>query len=178
MLSHINLFRFWNTLAKARASLWLILLVLAAPRPMLEFEADAGASLQKLWRQSVVAGREHVACIGGYQTPAGLEIDRIRPLDVSSDSLSADAALSLELCGPPTWLGTVHTHPHDSPLFKDTFSPSDRAVLAKWRDRWQADGAFCVLHSGVDAFCTLGTEDLRVKYASSPTLVADIPAGE
>ncbi len=177
-MSYINGKRFWKTVAIAPA-LWLLLpLLLAARMPMLNLEADARASFHKLWRESVATGREHVACLGGYQTPSGFEIDRVRPLDVPADSLSADAALSLELCGPPTWFGTVHTHPHDSPLFKDTFSPSDRAVFAKWRELWQAEGAFCVLYSGQDAICTLGSADFRVTYASSPHLVEDVIASE
>lgn len=167
-MSYITHHRFWKRVASARPSLWLLPVLLAVPMPKLGFEAGARTSLRALWHESVATGREHVACIGGHPTPMALEIDRVMPLAVEADSLSADAALSIEACGPPEWIGTVHTHPHNSPLFKETFSPSDRAVFAKWRERWGAGGAegtFCVLYSDELAHCMVGTGEFDVEYA-------------
>jgi hypothetical protein len=75
--------------------------------------------------------------------------------DAPGDSLNAPAELSLATCGPPTWIGTVHTHVRstDDPAPAPRFSGSDRVVMSVWSVRWRSKGAFCVLYSDRGAHC-------------------------
>ena len=111
------------------------------------FESRARISLQALWRTSDEAKQERVACIGGYQRADTTYITRVEQVDADADSLQAAAGASLQECRPPEWLGTVHTHVArlDGRPYV-TFSGSDRAVMAAWHRRWQADGGvLCVV---------------------------------
>jgi hypothetical protein len=123
------------------------------------FESRARISLQALWRTSDEAKQERVACIGGYQRADTTYITRVEQVDADADSLQAAAGASLQECRPPEWLGTVHTHVArlDGRPYV-TFSGSDRAVMAAWHRRWQADGVFCVLYDDRRAHCEAGDD--------------------
>jgi hypothetical protein len=120
--------------------------------------ADQG--LRALWAASSAARGERVACIGGERKNGVGQITRVLALDSgSSDSLAVSASASIELCGPPLWFGTVHTHValYDGQHPYPGFSGSDRGVMLLWWKRWQVDGIFCVLYSPSLAHCeTLG----------------------
>lgn len=116
--------------------------------------------LQSLWVESVEANQERVACISGYLDGDLFHITRAQRVPTEkADSLRVTPGPSLENCGPPEWIGTVHTH---IALFRgrpfSTLSPSDRAVMGLWRDRWGLPGAFCVLYSPAEAYCEYGEE--------------------
>jgi hypothetical protein len=72
-----------------------------------------------------------------------------------ADSLGAGAAASIELCRPPQWFGTAHTHVarYDGVRPYPDFSGADRGVMRLWWKRWRVGGTFCVLYSGRDAHC-------------------------
>ena len=112
-------------------------------------------SLKVLWARSVAARREAVACLGGTVGPDTVYIERALPLPSPSDSLTADAELSLSDCGPPEWVGTAHTHVRstDGEEPATQFSPGDRTVMSLWSTRWGRSGAFCVLYSEKRAHC-------------------------
>jgi hypothetical protein len=139
------------------------------------FDARARISLQSLWRTSDAAKQERVACLGGYQHADTTYITRVEPVSTDADSLQATAAASLRECRPPEWLGTVHTHVariNGHPYV--TFSGSDRAVMAAWHQRWQADGVFCVLYDDRRAHCEAGDDrmgEAEYAYARGNNLV-------
>ncbi|MDX2192086.1 MAG: hypothetical protein NW201_01950 [Gemmatimonadales bacterium] len=117
---------------------------------------DAKQQLQALWGSSVAAGAERVACLGGHYLADTVVVGRVRALGTAgADSTSISAQESIDTCGPPEWLGTVHTHiplPDGEQPFK-TFSGADRGVMLMWWKRWKSDGIFCVLWSDRDAYC-------------------------
>src|SRR4051812_20288158 len=71
---------------------------------------DAQAALRALWQASVGARAERVACLASIVDGDTLRITRVSPLTAGADSLAVSAGSSIELCGPPEWQGTVHTH--------------------------------------------------------------------
>jgi hypothetical protein len=123
------------------------------------FESRARISLQALWRTSDAAKQERVACIGGYQHEGTTYITRVEQVSAAADSLQASAGVSLQECRPPEWIGTVHTHVArlDGRPYV-TFSGSDRAVIAAWHRRWEADGVFCILYDERRAHCEAGDD--------------------
>jgi len=138
------------------------------------FDSRARISLQALWRTSDASKQERVACMGGYQHADTTYITRVEPVSSDADSLYATAGASLQECRPPEWLGTVHTHVAriDGHPYV-TFSGSDRAVMAAWHQRWQADGVFCVLYDNQRAYCEAGddrTGDAVYAYARGNNL--------
>lgn len=120
----------------------------------------ARGTLQSLWRSSVRANEEMVACLGGARDEAGVvHITRVQPLaPASADSANASAAPSLATCRPPRWFGTVHTHIITSPEGEPyvDFSSPDRDVMARWEQAWRSQGVFCLLYSGEAAHCVAG----------------------
>ncbi len=138
-----------------------LLLLLTGP---LAAQAQPGWSLAQaakngfadLWDASVADRREYVACLGGWLEGDTVHVTEVLPLEVAqADSLTAEAQESIEVCGPPDWIGTVHTHIRstDDDRPSGFFSPSDRAVMSAWVARWRQQGAFCLLHSDQAAKC-------------------------
>jgi hypothetical protein len=120
------------------------------------FSADATALLHRLWAESAANQREHVACIMGEVQEDKVKVTRVLLLDVAgADSLGVSAQSSIDACGPPDWLGTVHTHiaRYDGQHPYPNFSGADRGIMLMWWQRWQVDGLFCVLYSESEAFC-------------------------
>jgi hypothetical protein len=132
------------------------------PETPARFAMTAGArgTLQSLWRSSVRANEEMVACLGGDRGEDGVvRITRVQPLaPASADSANASAAPSLATCRPPRWFGTVHTHiitnPDGEPYVD--FSSPDRDVMQRWEQAWRSQGVFCLLYSGEAAHCVAG----------------------
>jgi hypothetical protein len=125
-------------------------------QPTFRFSREAGAVLRELWRESVAAKEERVACLAStilHDTVFVTRAEELPPED--ADSVGISAAASVERCGPPEWSGTVHTHialyTDDFPSTK--FSAQDRTAMRLWYDRWHADGVFCLLYSREDAHC-------------------------
>jgi hypothetical protein len=113
-------------------------------------------SLQRIWQLSLAERREQVACLSGAVAADTVRITLVLPLDVpATDSLTASAEESLAGCGPPQWIGTVHSHLRstDSESPVNRFSPGDRAVMSAWRSRWGRRGAFCVVYSDRGMHC-------------------------
>lgn len=133
--------------------------------------APAAEGFRELWRRSAESNTERIACIAGREGDGGYRIERVRILaEEGADSLHAAPRLSLELCGPPAWGGTAHTHivPFRGGPFR-TFSVNDRAVMAEWRRRWGTEGVFCVIYSALRAYCEYGTRvNGRLDYGSEP----------
>jgi hypothetical protein len=128
----------------------------AAQLPTWIIEAPARPALSALWRTSVAARAERVACIGGRIGSDTVWITGAEPVQTAgADSLAAEGEPSLAQCGPPRWIGTVHTHVRstDDPEPAARFSPGDRAQMSEWARRWGRPGAFCVLHSPQAAHC-------------------------
>jgi hypothetical protein len=149
-----------------RFAVWFGLLIglvgLVSPRPVTAqlptwiIEAPARPALSALWKRSVAARAERVACIGGRVGKDTVWITSAEPVRASgADSLTAEGEPSLAQCGPPRWIGTVHTHVRstDDPEPTGRFSPGDRAQMSAWVSRWGRPGAFCVLHSAEGAHC-------------------------
>jgi hypothetical protein len=69
--------------------------------------------------------------------------------------MAISATASIDQCGPPRWVGTVHTHvaAYDGDRPSTRFSGQDRVVQRMWYDRWHTDGVFCVVYSAQDAHC-------------------------
>lgn len=138
-----------------------VLLLAAAPlaaqvQPGWSLGAGVGDSLHRVWQRSLAERREQVACLGGTVALDTVRITLVLPLDVpASDSLTASAEESLATCGPPRWIGTVHSHVRstDSALPVNRFSQGDRAVMSAWRSRWGRRGAFCVVYSERGMHC-------------------------
>jgi hypothetical protein len=143
-------------------ALALILLACVAPAvpgqalPKWRFAQPAKDSLKHLWTESIATKSEHVGCLGGRIDLDTVRVERVLPLDAApGDSLTAPAELSLATCGPPRWIGTVHTHVRstDDPAPAPRFSPDDRNVMSLWSRQWRRRGAFCVIYSDRGAHC-------------------------
>ena len=111
--------------------------------------------LQRLWRESLAARAERVACLGATLGADTVWLTAAAPVTTTADSLGAGAEASLAQCAPPRWIGTVHTHIRstDDPEPVARFSPGDRAVMSAWADRWGRKGAFCILYTPKAAHC-------------------------
>jgi hypothetical protein len=131
----------------------------AAPAPIaFRFISSAQPLLHQLWSASRDAQAERVACLAATIDGDTVRITNVFPLDHSrSDSLAVSAGASLETCGPPQWLGTVHTHValRDGRQPYSLFSGADRGVMMMWWQRWRADGVFCLLYSDQDVICEI-----------------------
>lgn len=142
-----------------------ILLIALLPVPALTlgpspfaFQLDARTVLQQLWRESVEANEERVACIAGHFDGEIFHVTQAERVHAQqADSLRASPGPSIEQCRPPNWSGTAHTH---ITLYRGhpyaTFSMSDRAVMHVWRTRWKQAGLFCVLFTENAAYCEYG----------------------
>ncbi len=122
-------------------------------------EVTSRAVLRSLWEESTEEQQERVACITGYREGQIFHITKASPVRTEkADSLRVSIGPSLNRCGPPEWMGTVHTH---IALFRgrpySTLSPSDRVVMGLWRRKWGREGVFCVLYSETEAYCEYGT---------------------
>lgn len=145
---------------------------LAATTPdtgVFRFTPEARSELHALWEQSVRADQERVACLGGVRLRDRVRISHIEPVAATrADSANVSASSSLKACAPPEWLGTVHTHiAHFNGRPYIIFSAPDRLVMQMWRDRWRAEGVFCLLYTDHEATCEAGyalTE--RVAYVN------------
>jgi hypothetical protein len=118
---------------------------------------DAQAALRALWHGSVAARTEQVACLASVVDGDTLRITRVNPLTAGADSLAVSAGSSIELCGPPEWQGTVHTHialakGQRAPAL---FSGADRGVMLMWWQHWKMDGTFCLLYAENEAHCEI-----------------------
>jgi hypothetical protein len=125
-------------------------------RPTFRFTREAGQALRELWRESVAAREERVACLASSIRNDTVWVNRVNPLESEeADSLGISARASVEQCGPPKWSGTVHTHIalYTDELPSTKFSAQDRIAMRLWYDRWHADGVFCVVYSQEDAHC-------------------------
>jgi hypothetical protein len=122
------------------------------------FDASARPGLQRLWRASVSAKAERVACLAGSIDSDTVRISQVFPLEGGhSDSMGVSAGASLELCGPPRWRGTVHTHIalRDGRQPYSLFSGADRGIMMLWWRRWREDGIFCLLYSAEEVICEI-----------------------
>ncbi len=141
---------------------------LAAGRPAvpqaLVLAPDAQVAMRALWRESAAAGAERVACLASVVEGDTLRILRLRPLASGADAEAVAAGVSLDLCGPPEWQGTVHTHlalPSGQPSHRQ-FSGSDRGVMLMWWQRWKMDGTFCLLYAENEAHCEIDGASLLI----------------
>jgi hypothetical protein len=118
---------------------------------------DAQAALRALWHTSVAARAERVACLASVVDGDTLRLTRINPLTTGADSLAVSAGSSIELCGPPEWQGTVHTHIAlaEGRRAPALFSGADRGVMLMWWQRWKMDGTFCLLYAEDEAHCEI-----------------------
>jgi hypothetical protein len=147
---------------KRLAALGLASVLLAAEGPPVpstfRFNSNAQPQLHRLWAASRAAQAERVACLAATIDGDTVRITDLFPLDQPrSDSLAVSAGASLETCGPPKWLGTVHTHValHDGGQPYSLFSGADRGVMMLWWERWKADGVFCLIYSDQDVICEI-----------------------
>jgi hypothetical protein len=144
----------------------LMLSMLAAPlmaqangggsRAVFRFSREAGSALRELWKTSLAAREERVACLATMIRNDTVFVLRIAALEPEeADSMGISAQTSVDQCGPPEWSGTVHSHialyTDDRPSTK--FSAQDRTAMRLWYDRWHADGVFCLVYSAEDAHC-------------------------
>lgn len=139
------------------------------------FDGAASSVLFDMWRESVDLNQELVACMRGEYRDGVVQITGVRPVNSMANFTGAEAAPSLERCGPPQWSGTVHTHiAVFNGLPYATFSPADRGVMRAWELKWKTEGLFCVLYTDDQAYCEYG-EDLSgdVPYVDT---VADASA--
>ncbi len=129
--------------------------VVQAQLPTWVIDSAARPVLKQLWASSVAAPAERVACLAGSIAPDTVWITDAMLLAGAGESLGAGGEASLAECGPPRWIGTVHTHIRstDDPEPVARFSPGDRAVMSTWASRWGRKGAFCILHSATAAHC-------------------------
>lgn len=127
----------------------------AAQLPTWIVDSAARPALAALWRESVAARAERVACLAGTIGRDTVWISGAKPVPSKADSLEADPEPSLAQCGAPAWIGTVHTHIRstDDPRGVGRFSPGDRAMMSEWVIRWGRKGAFCVLYTATGAHC-------------------------
>ncbi|MFL5471002.1 MAG: hypothetical protein ACJ8AM_01470 [Gemmatimonadales bacterium] len=120
------------------------------------FSQEAGSALQAMWRESVAAREERVACLASTIGSDTVFVTRVLALEPEeADSMGISATGSVEHCGPPTWSGTVHTHiaMYSDSLPSTRFSAQDRTAMHLWYDRWHSDGVFCLVYSSRDAHC-------------------------
>ena len=118
---------------------------------------DAQTALRALWRASVATRAERVACLASVVDGDTLRITRVNPLTAGADSLAVSAGSSLELCAPPEWQGTVHTHIAltEGQRPRAQFSGADRGVMLMWWQRWKMDGTFCLVYTEDEAHCEI-----------------------
>jgi hypothetical protein len=118
---------------------------------------DAQAALRALWHASVAARAEQVACLASVVDGDTLRITRVNPLTAGADSAAVSAGSSIELCGPPEWQGTVHTHIvlAEGQHAPAQFSGADRGVMLMWWQHWKMDGTFCLLYAEDEAHCEI-----------------------
>ena len=134
----------------------VVLLLRENPRESWQLSDAAKAGFSTIWAASLEERRERVGCLGGSIEGDTVYLVRVKLLpDERSDSLTAAAENSIEECGAPEWMGTVHTHVRstDSEEPAPRFSPGDRAVMSEWAKRYRRAGAFCVLYSPKGAHC-------------------------
>jgi hypothetical protein len=163
MTRHLERTRRMRTLKSSTTALWLLATLAlpltaqrAAGQTAWVLGKGVGDSLTALWERSVDTRLEQVACLAGEVGRDTVRVTAVMPLvTTSSDSLGAEAGESLDTCGAPEWIGTIHTHVRstdaDAPATR--FSPGDRAVMSEWVRRWTRPGAFCVLHSDRAMHC-------------------------
>lgn len=152
-----------------------------APTPatgQVRFTDEARAGLRDLWTESIDAKQERVACLGGSVVHGVAYVTHIYRLTVSrADSMTISARESLRKCGPPDWLGTVHTHiamADGQPYI--LFSGSDLVVMQMWREQWKREGVFCILYSESEANCEARPDaTVRVSYATAADGSSGIP---
>lgn len=124
------------------------------------FRVAPGAheELQHLWAGSIAARVERVACLASTIAGDTLVITHIQELDDGDvDSLAVRATASLDVCGPPAWQGTVHTHIalYDGQRPYSRFSGADRGVMSVWWQHWKTQGTFCLLFGESNIHCEL-----------------------
>lgn len=122
------------------------------------FEDGARAGLRQLWDESARLHAERVACLTGSIGTDTVHITGVLALESgSSDSLGISAGASLDICRPPTWKGTVHTHValRDGGQPYSLFSGADRGIMTLWWRRWREDGIFCLLYSAQEVICEI-----------------------
>lgn len=131
-----------------------------APVPMVHsvfrVEPEARVGLERLWLESAITREERVACLVGRVedgVPIVSGVARLAPTGADSTSISAMG--SIERCGPPFYVGTVHTHValRNGLTPYSTFSGADRGIMQLWWMRWKVSGMFCLLYSEHDATC-------------------------
>lgn len=130
----------------------------AQGQPEWVLSRDARNALADLWDKSEAERREQVACLAGSVAGDTVQVTAIRVLELTrADSVTAEAGRSIAECGPPGWMGTVHSHVRatDDSLPAPGFSPSDRTVMSEWVETWRRPGAFCVLHGVWRAYCDI-----------------------
>jgi hypothetical protein len=136
-----------------------LLLTGAAPELIptaFRFDPRARPELQRLWQVSASAKAERVACLAASIDSDTVRIAEVFPLEAGpSDSMGVSAGTSLDLCGPPRWRGTVHTHValRDGRQPYSLFSGADRGIMMLWWRRWREDGVFCLLYSADEVIC-------------------------
>ena len=134
------------------------------------FEPAATPELHRLWDESIQAKAERVACLSGRIESDTVRITGVYPLEPGySDSLGISAGTSLELCGPPRWRGTIHTHValRDGRQPYSLFSGADRGIMMLWWRRWKVDGIFCLLYSAQEVICEIEGPDGAVLFPRS-----------
>ncbi len=112
--------------------------------------------MRALWRASIAAREERVACLAASIRNDSVFVSAVVPLEPEgADSLGISATASVEQCGPPTWSGTVHSHIalYTDDLPSTRFSAQDRIAMRLWYDRWRSDGVFCLIYSEEEAHC-------------------------
>jgi hypothetical protein len=140
--------------------------------------ADVIDSLRALWALSIAERQEEVACLGGTVDSGRVTITRMMVLrHAVADTFTIGAGESIERCGAPEWLGTVHTHIarlNGQPYI--TFSGADRGVMAIWRNRWNALGVFCLLYDADKGWCEAGSlTEGEIELAPSAGVVGAAP---
>ena len=144
-----------------RLALALLTLSLTAPHghgpDAVAVGVEAKTAMHALWTASVARHTELVACLASTTDGDTLRITRIQRLAAGADSMAVSAEASLEICGPPTWQGTLHTHialrPDQQPYA--LFSGADRGIMLMWWQRWKSDGTFCLLYAQDQAHCEI-----------------------
>jgi hypothetical protein len=135
----------------------------------IQFSNTSRPQLQLLWQQSIAANQERVACMGGHRSGDTTYITSLQQIPESADSMHASATASLRRCGPPQWLGTVHTHiARQNGVPYVTFSGADRGVMGEWNRLWGTDGVFCVLYDEQHAYCEAGERSSGTPVYAAP----------
>jgi hypothetical protein len=132
---------------------------LGLPAPSaFRIEPDARVELHRLWTASLESRTERVACLASTIENDTVRITRVRPLEGQGvDSVAVGAQASLDICGPPAWQGTVHTHIalNADRQPNSRFSGADRGVMLSWGQRWRSQGTFCLLYAETAVHCEL-----------------------